>query len=220
MKRILKIGCLLILAAALYACDSGNSNSGGGGGSATDYRFLYDHNAKDSKLGGHTVRWESNTIKVYTGGIAGAEAAINRWVGPVNFNYVGSSPSDGISFSWTSSGSYCGVTTTYYTTSGRIFQAVVQIDTNQALCRGGLDNTVSHEAAHGLGFFGHTADGGLMDPDGGNSNITTPVRNFMSLLYSHPYGWDITPFLSLQTKLMSSLYQKNGTQILVRVDYR
>jgi hypothetical protein len=218
MKRILKIGCLLALALALSSCETGSSSSGGGGSSSGDYRFLYDHNA--THLGGHTIRWESNTIKVYTGGIAGAEAAINRWVGPVNFSYVGSSPSDGISFSWTSSNSYCGITYTYYTNSGRISQAIVQIATNQALCRGGLDNTVSHEAAHALGFFGHTADGGLMDPDGGNSNITTPVRNFMSLLYSHPFGWDITPFLSLQGKLMSSLYQKNGTQILVRVEYR
>jgi len=217
MKRLLLFGSLFVFALALYACSQGGSNSGGGSSSA-NYQFLYDHNAKE--LDGHTIRWESNTIKVYTGGIPGAESAINQWVGPVNFNYVGSSPSDGISLSWTNSSSYCGQTTTYYTNSGKILQAIVQIATNQAGCRGGLDNTLSHEAAHGLGFFGHTADGGLMDPDGGNSNITTPVRNFMSLLYSHPSGWDISSFLSLKTKLMSSRYQKNGTQILVRVDYR
>jgi hypothetical protein len=217
MKWTLKIGLLLILVLVLSSCDSGSSTSGGGGSSA-NYQFLYDHNA--NALNGHTVRWESNNIKVYTAGISGAEAAVNRWAGPVNFTFVGSPPSDGISFSWTSSGgNICGVTNTYYLNSGKITQASVQISINQNGCRGGLNNTVSHETAHALGFFGHTADGGLMDPDGGNSIITTPVSNFMSLLYSRPYGWDITPFLSLKINPTSTLYQRNGTQTLVRVDY-
>ena len=215
-KIILKIGCLLILALGLWACDLGSSNSGGGG-SSTDFQFLYNYNA--NQLDGHTIRWESNTIKVFTGGIPGAEAAISRWAGPVNFAFVGSPPSDGVSFSFTNSGSSCGVTTTYFFNSGKISQAIVQIHTNQTSCKGGLDNTVSHEMAHALGFFGHTSDGGLMDFDGGNSNITTPVRNFMNLLYSRPYGWDITPYLSLQGKLKGSRYQPKGTQTFVRVDY-
>jgi hypothetical protein len=216
MKWTLKIGLLLILVLVLSSCDSGSSTSGGGGSSA-NYQFLYDHNA--NVLNGHTVRWESNTIKVYTAGISGAEAAVTRWAGPVNFTFVGSPPSDGIVFSWTSSGNICGVANTYYLNSGKITQSLVQIHTNQNGCRGGLDNTLSHETAHALGFFGHTADGGLMDPDGGNSNITTPVRNFMSLLYSRPYGWDISPFLSLKINSTGTLYQANGTQTLVRVDY-
>ncbi len=221
MRWTQKIGFLLFLALALSSCDTGGSNSGGGGSgggvSGADYRFLYDHNA--NVLNGHTVRWESNTVKVYTAEISGAEAAVNRWAGPVNFSFVGSPPSDGISFSWTSSGNFCGVASTFYLNSGKITQSSVQIHTNQNGCRGGLDNTLSHEAAHALGFFGHTADGGLMDPDGGNSNITTPVRNFMSLLYSRSYGWDINPFLSLKTKPTNGPFQANGTQTLVRVDY-
>ncbi|MBA4393692.1 MAG: hypothetical protein C0407_09090, partial [Desulfobacca sp.] len=167
MRWTLKIVLLFTLALVLSACGSGSSNSGGGG-SSSDYRFLYDHNA--NVLNGHTVRWDSNTIKVYTAGISGAEAAINRWAGPVSFTFVGSPPSDGIVFSWTSSGNFCGVASTYYLNSGKITQSLVAIHTNQNGCQGGLDNTLTHEAGHALGFFGHTADGGLMDPDGGNSN--------------------------------------------------
>jgi len=211
------LSLLILLLLALCSCSSVGSSSGGGGSSSTDYRFLYDHNA--NVHGGYTVRWGSNTIKVYTAGIPGAEEAVNRWVGPVNFSFVSSPPSDGISFSWTSSGNFCGIATTFYLESGQISQSQVQIHTNQNSCRGGLDNTLSHETAHALGFFGHTADGGLMDPDGGNSNITTPVRNFMTLLYSRPYGWNINPFLSLKTNLTASPYKANGTRTLVRVDY-
>jgi hypothetical protein len=208
------IGLILL---GLCACSGGNDSDSGGGGGGSDYRFLYDHNAKE--LDGHTIRWGSNNINVYTGGIPGVETAINRWAGPVNFNFVGSPPSDGISFNWTGSNSYCGLTNTYYFNSGRISRAVIYINNNQQQCRGGLDNTLTHEAAHALGFFGHTADGGLMDPDGGNGNISATLRNFMSLLYAHPPGWDVNPYLSLQRKLGASRYQPNGTEIRVRVDY-
>ena len=217
MKRfhpliLLVIGLLL----TLCSCAGNDSGSGGGGGSG-DYQFLYEHNAKE--LDGRTVRWGSNTVNVYTGGIPGAEAAVNRWAGPVGFNFVGSPPGDGITFNWTSSGGYCGLTNTYYFSSGRISRAVIYINTEQQNCRGGLDNTLTHETAHALGFFGHTGDGSLMDPDGGNGNITSTLRNFMSQLYAHPYGWDVNPYLSLQRKVPVSRYQPNGTTLHVRVDY-
>jgi hypothetical protein len=213
----MKLIGLLILSLAFYGCGSGGNSNSGGGGSTTDYRFLYDHNA--NQLGGYTIRWETNTIKVFTNGIPGAESAVNRWAGPVNFIFVGSAPPDGISFSLTNSSSYCGVTNTYYFNSGKISQALVQITADQSFCRGGLANTVAHETAHALGFFGHTSDGGLMDPDGGNGTITSSVRSFFNSLYSHSYGWNIGPFLSSQTKLSSSRYNPVGNQIMVRVDY-
>jgi len=211
-----KIACLLSLVLTLFACAWKSSDSGGGGGSS-EYQFLYDHNAKE--LDGYTVRWASNTIKVYTGGISGAAAAINRWAGPVNFQFVDNPPSDGVSFSTTSATSYCGVTNTYYYNSGRIYQAQVRISSIQIFCRGGLENTVTHEMGHALGFFGHTSDGGLMDPDGGNGDITSPVRKFMNLLYSYNYGTDINPYLSLKPKVLARRYQPNGTQLIERVDY-
>lgn len=207
------IGLLLLI---LCSCAGNDSDSGGGGGSS-DYRLLYEHNAKE--LDGHTIRWGSNVVNVYTAGIPGAEAAVRRWAGPVSFNFVGYPPGDGISFNWNASGGYCGLTNTYYYNSGRISRAVVYINSNQLLCRGGLDNTLTHETAHALGFFGHTTDGSLMDPDGGNGNITSNLRNFMSLLYAHPYGFDVNPYLSLQRKLALSRYQPNGTQMRIRVDY-
>ena len=207
------IGLILL---GLCACSGNDSDSGGGGG-GSDYRFLYEHNAKE--LDGHTIRWGTNTINVYTGSIPGAQTAVNRWAGPVNFNFVGSPPSDGITFRLTDSSSFCGVTNTFFFNSGRISRAEVSINANQDRCRGGLDNTLTHETAHALGFFGHTSDGTLMDPDGGNGSITSSLRNFMSLLYSHPPGFDVNPFLSLQRKLGASRYQPNGTQMLIRVDY-
>lgn len=212
--QLIIVGLLLV---SLWSC-AGTGSDSGGGGSNSDYRFLYDHNAQE--LDGHTIRWESNQIKVYTGGIPGAESAVNRWSGPVNFIFVGAPPSDGISFSLTGSSSFCGVTNSFYFNSGRISRAVVSINSNQQFCRGGLDNTLTHETAHALGFFGHTADGTLMDPDGGNGSINGSLRNFMGLLYSQPYGRDINPFLSLQPKLPNrGRYQPNGTEMRIRVDY-
>ena len=175
------------------------------------------YNAKN--LDGHTIRWDSNTIKVHTDGIPGAESAINRWAGPVNFNFVNAPPSDGVSISYTSSGSYCGATTYYYYNSGRLYRAVIRIATDQAMCRGGLDNTLTHEMGHALGFFGHTTDGTLMDPDGGNGEITRQVRNFMTLLYASPYGTDINPYLSLKKMMSFGRYQPNGNQTITGVEY-
>ncbi len=215
MRFFLKIGFFLYLLLVLSSCSLDSSSSGGGGSSA-DYQFLYNHNAQ--YLDGHTIRWDSNTIKVHTGGISGAESAINRWAGPVNFNFVNTAPSDGVSISLTSSSFYCGSTTYYYYNSGQLYRAVIRINVDQDMCRGGLENTLTHEMGHALGFFGHTTDGTLMDPDGGNGEITRQLRNFMNLLYASPYGTDINPFLSFN-KRMTGRYQPDGSQTIVGVEY-
>jgi hypothetical protein len=44
--------------------------------------------------------------------------------------------------------------------------------------------TVSHETGHAIGFLAHTADGGLMDPDGGNGQITSEDVSFIRSLYT------------------------------------
>lgn len=217
MKLFLPIGFFLYLVLALSSCSQDNSSSGGGGSSSGDYQFLYDHNAQN--LDGHTVRWDSNTIKVYTGGISGAESVVNRWTGPVNFNFVNGAPSDGVSISYTSSSSYCGYTNYYYYNSGRMSRAEIRINSNQFFCRGGLENTLTHEMGHALGFFGHTSDGTLMDPDGGNGEMTRQLRDFMDLLYAYPYGTDIKPYLSLSKRLTKGRYQPGGTQTVVGVEY-
>ncbi|MEW6184720.1 MAG: hypothetical protein AB1585_03165 [Thermodesulfobacteriota bacterium] len=216
MKTIVKIGWTLCLILGLCSCHLDSTDSAGDA-SREDYRFLYDYNAKE--LDGYTIRWESNTVKVYTGNISGAESFINRWQGPVNFQYVNYIPSDGVSFSYTPSMQYCGVTYYTYNNAGRMIQARVEISTNQFFCKGGLENTVTHEMGHALGFLGHTSDGSLMDPDGGNGNITTRLRNFMSLLYRMPYGTNIKPYLSFALHSPAERYQKDGQQIIERVIY-
>jgi hypothetical protein len=216
MRFSVKTGWFLFLLLVLSSCSSGGSSSGGGI-SSSDRQFLYTYNAQN--LDGHTIRWDSNTIKVHTGGISGAESAINRWAGAVKFNFVNAPPPDGVSLSYTSSSSYCGATTYYYYNSGRLYRAVIQIAIDQTMCRGGLDNTVTHEMGHALGFFGHTSDGTLMDPDGGNGEITHQVRNFMTLLYASPYGTDITPYLSFKKMMTFGRYQANGTQTITGVEY-
>jgi hypothetical protein len=215
MRFFVKIGSFLYLLLVLSSCSLDHSSSGGGSSSA-DYQFLNNHNAQN--LDGHTIRWDSNTVKVYTGGIPGAESAVNRWAGPVNFNFVNAAPSDGVSFSFTGSSSYCGSTSYYYYNSGRLYRAVIRINIDQDMCRGGLENTLTHEMGHGLGFFGHTTDGTLMDPDGGNGEITGQLRSFMSLLYASPYGTDINPYISFK-KRMTGRYQPDGTQTIVGVEY-
>lgn len=207
---------LLLLSALLAGCADLFSDSDGDS-SLSDYQFLYEHNAKE--LDGYTVRWASNDIKVYTGGISGAEGAINRWAGPVSFTFVNSPPSEGVSFSYTASSQYCGVTYLNYLNSGRITKATVYININQLFCKGGLENTITHEMAHALGFMGHTSDGSLMDPDGGDGTITTRLRNFMSLLYSMPYGTNINPYLRLKIQGPTVRYDPQGTRVIERVIY-
>lgn len=41
-----------------------------------------------------------------------------------------------------------------------------------------------HETGHAIGFLAHAADGGLMDPDGGNGEITPDDVTFIRSLYA------------------------------------
>ena len=56
-----------------------------------------------------------------------------------------------------------------FTDDGEFTSADVQV--SQSIYRGPqCQRTVTHETAHAIGFLGHTDDGGLMDPDGGNGD--------------------------------------------------
>jgi hypothetical protein len=59
------------------------------------------------------------------------------------------------------------------------------VHVSQAIYRGPqCVRTVTHETAHAIGFLSHTSDGGLMDDDGGNGDITPPVSQMFRDLYS------------------------------------
>jgi len=171
----------------------GSSSSGGGQGSGWpngDYNYLNQYNA--SLNNGIIIRWET-PILVNTNGISGAENSVRQWGVPVSF--VNYNPSEGITINIGNPGSgNCGITySSWYRSNGRMTSADIIINSDLGRCI----NTITHEAGHAIGIRGHTADGGLMDPAGGNGQITSPVRNMINLLYSLPVGTDITPRLSV-----------------------
>ena len=198
---------LLVLALALTSCGGG----GGGGDSGftkADYQFLYTYNAVH--LSGHTIRWASVPIGVSAGAFADARTAFNRWTsasgGAVSFNFGGSN----IPVSWSSSTSWCGLTTISWSSAGRIVSARISIARSQSGCSGGVADTLAHEAGHAIGFLGHDASG-LMNPFGGEP-ISDQEAKFMKLLYSLAPGTDITGELG-KSRSSSGTYDKSGSRI-------
>ncbi|MBU1277475.1 MAG: hypothetical protein KJ720_19045 [Proteobacteria bacterium] len=198
---------LLVLALALASCGGG----GGGGDSGftkADYQFLYTYNAVH--LSGHTIRWASVPIGVSAGAFADARTAFNRWTsasgGAVSFNFGGSN----IPVSWSSSTSWCGLTTISWSSAGRIVSARISIARSQSGCSGGVADTLAHEAGHAIGFLGHDASG-LMNPFGGEP-ISDQEAKFMKLLYSLAPGTDITGELG-KSRSSSGTYDKSGSRI-------
>lgn len=198
---------LLVLALALASCGGG----GGGGDSGftkADYQFLYTYNAVH--LSGHTIRWASVPIGVSAGAFADARTAFNRWTsasgGAVSFNFGGSN----IPVSWSSSTSWCGLTTISWSSAGRIVSARISIARSQSGCSGGVADTLAHEAGHAIGFLGHDANG-LMNPFGGEP-ISDQEAKFMKLLYSLAPGTDITGELG-KSRSSSGTYDKSGSRI-------
>jgi hypothetical protein len=181
---VTKVGMLLalLLPLALGGC---GSKSSAGSDSSDD--FLVRHNARFND--GRTFRWASNPIPVFTNGLAQRDE-VTAWTGAtrgaVTFTFVGSRPSAGIAFRASDLPlDTCAVTTVLHTNTIR--EADVEINT--AIYRSRLCvRTVVHETGHAIGFFGHTGDGGLMDPDGGNGDITPPVADMIRRLYGLPPG--------------------------------
>jgi hypothetical protein len=181
----------VLLLGALVACDK---NGGGGTGPSDpdEAQFLIDHNARFND--GHTVRWRDLPIPVFTAGIA-RESEVTEWTrvtgGRVTFSFVGSPPGRGISFGFGGGDDICGVTTVEFNNDGEILSADVRVV--ESVYRGPLcQRTVEHEVAHAIGFLDHTADGTLMDPDGGDGRITEEVVAFFNNLYSFEPGTRIT----------------------------
>ena len=52
------------------------------------------------------------------------------------------------------------------------------------MMKGSFVEVMAHELGHAIGVIGHTQDGGLMDPTGGDHLITVSVRNAIYQLYN------------------------------------
>jgi len=173
-----------------------NKETGGVGGGGGDYTYLNKHNAY--LLDGHTIRWESKNIQV-SGATGNWKSAVNRWP-TVRFRHVGSPPSsgNGIEIIGYASMAACGTATHANWNDGRMAYCQVRIASDHS--GKGCDSeakTMTHEIGHCIGVFKHTADGGLMDATSASSDqITAPIRNMISLLYSLSPGTNINPQLN------------------------
>ena len=160
-----------LAALVLSVLGCGDDNTG-----STKNAPLFEFNAQHN--GGRTVRWANLPIRVFLGdGVARADE-VNVWSpatgGAVTFTFLPTAAGANVTFRFRSGSDVCGVTFVEFTDDGEMTSADVQV--SQSIYRGPqCVRTVTHETAHAIGFLGHTDDGGLMDPDGGNGDITSLV---------------------------------------------
>ena len=178
------------------ACGSGATSSGSGDQgdrSVKDYEYLYQHNAV--LLNGKTVRWPSTTVTV-SGATGGAwRRAIGRW-SELDFIFVDTGGE--IDLRYAHSDDWCGRADRRFDSSGMIYGCTVRISSSHERNGCGIEvDTVTHEVGHCIGIHGETHDGGVMDLTAAGSNeITTAVREMISLLYALPVGYDVTSRLA------------------------
>ena len=143
---------------------------------------------------GKTMRWPNGTVAVYDEtGFAGLQSALSAWNavigGPVVFA-LSSDPSSPITITLDSTlaSSVCG-NASYGIRVGTggdnaIYQCIVRINPACGL----VTPIYAHEMGHCIGFFAHTQDGGLMDANTGNGQITTEDTTMIHHLYELPVG--------------------------------
>ena len=178
--RMRSILVLVVLALGWAGC--GHGSPSGPSGSGRDLLIALNASFND----GRTIRWAALPIPVFLNGIARADE-VNAWAaatgGAVTFTFVGGPPVAGISFRFGGGNDVCGATIVEYESDGHITSADIQVV--QGIFRGPqCQRTVVHETGHAIGFLAHTADGGLMDPDGGNGEITPEDVTFIRDLYA------------------------------------
>lgn len=209
---------LLLLAAVALSCSGGG---GGGGGDSTtytqdDYRYLYTYNAY--MLDGYTIRWPSSTITVSAPDFPEAPAAFGQWPG-VNFSFVSGAANVTVVYDSSIGSSACGVTWIYWNSAGEITDVDMSINPDQTRCAQGLSGTLTHEAAHAVGFLGHDPSDNIMNTTG-SGPITDQNRRFMTLLYSMPAGTNINGFLQRAAGAASRYDPSGGTTYSIRLEHR
>jgi hypothetical protein len=173
--------------AAVFLCLLGCGDDSGT--SSTKNAPLFEFNAQQN--GGRTVRWRNLPVRVFLGNGIARSDEVNVWTaatgGAVTFTFVATAAGANVTFGFRSGTDICGVTFLEFTDDGEMTSADVQV--SQAIYRGPqCQRTVTHESAHAIGFLGHTDDGGLMDPEGGNGEITPLVSGVLTDLYHFPPG--------------------------------
>jgi len=183
--RVAGLAALSVL--TLLGCDKDH------GTGSTSNAPLFTYNAQQNN--GRTIRWPDLPVRVFLGGNVARADEVNVWTqqtsGAVTFAFVGSAGAANITFGFQSATDVCGVTFVDFDDNGNMTSAETRV--SQSIYRGPqCEQTVTHETAHAIGFLGHTHDGGLMDPDGGNGEITPLVVQVLSDLYHLPPGTNVS----------------------------
>jgi hypothetical protein len=195
-------GALLIV---IEGC-GGGGDGGSSGPSQSDFDLVVAHNARFND--GQTVRWGTLPIAVALNGIATADE-VTAWTGAtagqVTFTFV--SGGAGVTIRFGSGEGICGVTTVTWGEDGQILSADVRVV--EAVYRGPeCTRTVTHEIGHAIGFLDHTANGGLMDDDGGDGAFTEEVTDTIRTLYQLAPG----TFLGTARRVRSGLRRSGATR--------
>jgi len=201
---------LLVLSVGLLACEDDT-----GIDDPKERAVLFQLNAVHN--GGKTVRFDPLPIATHLPADVGSENEVTEWTqvsgGKVQFTFVGSPPGVGISFRLASlADDVCGVTDVEFD-NDRIELADVRLNPRNYRSSG-CQRTVTHEAGHAIGILDHTSDGGLMDPDGGDGNITSDVSTMVRNLYSLKPGTQVGLF-----ERGSRAQRRGGRYVVTIVDY-
>jgi hypothetical protein len=179
-----RAGWVALSLVLLVGCDNDDDSSG-----ATKNPPLFEFNAAEN--GGRTVRWPNLPIRVFLGNGVAKSNEVTVWTGAtsgvVTFTFVGNAGAANITYdTGISNPGICGVTDILMDGDHIV---ATSVSVNASIYRSsGCVRTVTHEAAHAIGFFGHTDDGGLLDDDGGNGVITPVVGQVLRDLYLLPPG--------------------------------
>jgi hypothetical protein len=154
---------------------------------------LFEFNAQQN--GGRTVRWPNLPIRVFPGNGVARPDEVTVWTGAtggaVTFTFLGSAAGANITFGFRGGADICGISSIEFTDEGEL--TGVEVLVSKSIYRGPqCVRTVTHETAHAIGFLGHTSDGGLMDPDGGDGTITSLVAGVLRDLYRLPSNTVVT----------------------------